>query len=246
MRRFFFLACLLAVLVAASTAGAKPTAQSWASPQIQAVVEAGLMAPSVGEFRAGDPVTETELAVVLASFGIPVTVVDPYRRISLRELDAKLVAAAGLRAEAQELRLAAFYAGLQPGYWFGTETVARLLGFRLNHPKDQEYLELQPAQPATRAEAAYSIARLLTLEESEVDAVRTTLESFLLPAMTPLQRTLITRAARFVGMPYVWAGTSERPQKLGGVRQPGGFDCSGFVWRVFKLEPTKGAPGLAT
>jgi cell wall-associated NlpC family hydrolase len=26
---------------------------------------------------------------------------------------------------------------------------------------------------------------------------------------------------------------------------PGGFDCSGFVWRVYKLEPFAGAPGLA-
>jgi cell wall-associated NlpC family hydrolase len=26
---------------------------------------------------------------------------------------------------------------------------------------------------------------------------------------------------------------------------PGGFDCSGFVWRVYKLESFAGAPGLA-
>jgi cell wall-associated NlpC family hydrolase len=26
---------------------------------------------------------------------------------------------------------------------------------------------------------------------------------------------------------------------------PGGFDCSGFVWRVFKLQPFAAAPSLA-
>ena len=26
---------------------------------------------------------------------------------------------------------------------------------------------------------------------------------------------------------------------------PGGFDCSGFVWRVFKLQPFAGAPALS-
>jgi cell wall-associated NlpC family hydrolase len=48
-----------------------------------------------------------------------------------------------------------------------------------------------------------------------------------------------------VGSPYVWAGTSERPQQLFGRTVPGGFDCSGFVWRVYKLEPFAGAPALA-
>jgi cell wall-associated NlpC family hydrolase len=30
----------------------------------------------------------------------------------------------------------------------------------------------------------------------------------------------------------------------GSVLMPGGFDCSGFVWRVFKLEPLPEVPGL--
>ena len=32
---------------------------------------------------------------------------------------------------------------------------------------------------------------------------------------------------------------------LFGKRMPGGFDCSGFVWRVYKLEPFVGGPALA-
>ena len=45
---------------------------------------------------------------------------------------------------------------------FGTEVVARLLGLRINHPAAQDYLELRPQDTATRAEAAYSAAQILS------------------------------------------------------------------------------------
>ena len=57
---------------------------------------------------------------------------------------------------------------------------------------------------------------------------------------------MLTRAVSFVGYPYVWGGTSEAPQQPFGKPTPGGFDCSGFVWRVFKLEPFPGASALAS
>lgn len=237
---------MVTLLAVAGTAGAQPAApKSWASSQIKAVVEAGLLAPSVSTFRPQDPLTIGELAPVLATFGLEVTVVDPARPVTLRELDAQLVTAAGLRESARAIQVTAYDAGLKPKKWLGTETVARLLGLRVNHTKDKEHLELQLDQPATRAEAAFSIARLLAVGETELEEVRATADSFYLPALTPLQQTLIGRALRFVGSPYVWAGTSEKPQKLAGRMQPGGFDCSGFVWRVMKLQPTPGAPGLS-
>ena len=53
--------------------------------------------------------------------------------------------------------------------------------------------------------------------------------------------------SRSSACPYVWGGTSELPQQLwDGKQVPGGFDCSGFVWRVFKLEPFEGASALAS
>ena len=116
----------------------------------------------------------------------------------------------------------------------------------MNHLKNEEQLELQLAQPATRAEAAYSFARLLALQESDVESAEAALESFDFPELSVWQQTVLRRALRFVGSPYVWAGTSEKPQQLFGRTLPGGFDCSGFVWRVFKLEPFAGAPELAT
>ena len=203
------------------------------------------MAPSVAEFRPDDPLTSTELATVLASFGGSVTVVDPNRTVTIRELDARLVSLVGLRSAAMQIRLAALNAGLSPKSWLGTETIARMLGLRINHERASETLELQLTQPATRAEAAYSIARVLALTPEELETARETAATFAVPYVNDSQRAVIARALRFVGSPYVWAGTSERTQKLSGKEFPGGFDCSGLVWRVYKLEPYAGVPALA-
>ena len=246
MRRVAFLT-VLAFIAVVGSAGAQPTPtmRSWAAPQIQQVVDAGLMATSVADFRPDDHLTSVELATVLASLGVEVTDVEADRPVTVRELDAKLVTALGLRPQARELRLGADAAGLLPRTWLGTETAARLLGLRINHAKTQDELELQLSQPATRAEAAYSIARILALSDYELEAVREELESFSFPQLSVWQQNVLRRALRLVGSPYIWAGTSERPQQLFGRTLPGGFDCSGFVWRVYKLEPFAGAPGLA-
>jgi cell wall-associated NlpC family hydrolase len=244
MRQVSLLACVLALLCAAGTAGAQPTPRSWASPQIEAVVAAGMMSPSVEEFRPDDLLTSGELALVLASFGADVTVTAPDKVVTIRELDAQLVTIAGLRPQARAIRLEAERVGLAPKAWVGTETVARLLGFRLNHLMANDEREVQLNQPATRAEAAYSIARLLSLEQWQVDAARAAAATFFLPELSTWQQTVLRRTLRFVGSPYVFAGTSERSQRLFGKTLPGGFDCSGLVWRVYKLEPFAGAPTL--
>ena len=237
---------IVALLAVVGSAGAQPTPspRSWAAPQIQEVVGAGLMAASVADFRPDDTLTSVELATVLASLGVEVTDAETDRPVTVRELDAKLVTALGLRPQARALRLGADAAGLMPRTWLGTETAARLLGLRFNHLKTQEELELQLSQPATRAEAAYSVARVLNLQDYELTAARGALESFTFPQLSAWQQNVLRRALRLVGSPYIWAGTSERPQPLFGRVLPGGFDCSGFVWRVYKLEPFAGAPGL--
>jgi cell wall-associated NlpC family hydrolase len=234
-------------LAAGGTAGAQPgAAPSWAAPQIRTVVASGLMAATVDGFRPDDPLAWGELAPVLATFGAPIPAVDPGAPVTVAELDRHLVVAAGLRMAAKQIRAAALAAGLDPKPSLGNETVARLLGLRLNHTRDRERLELQLAQPASRAEAAYSIARLLTVQPAEVASIRQAAASFAFPALDAWQRAVLGRALRFVGSPYVWAGTSERSQQIGGALMPGGFDCSGLVWRVYRLEPFAGAPRLAT
>lgn len=246
MRRIVLACALSALAIAAGTADARSNAtRSWAAPQIQAVVDAGLMGTSVEDFRPDDPLTWSEFGTVLGTLAVPFQYDDPDRAVTVRELDAGLVTAAGLRVSARRIRYAATSAGLAPKASLGTETVARLLGLRVNHARDEELLELQLSEPATRAEAAYSLARVLALQPTEVDSVRQAAETFSFPVLHPWQEAVLRRALRFVGAPYVWAGMSERPQQLAGGLAPGGFDCSGFVWRVYKLEPYPGAPKLA-
>ena len=247
MRRIALLLSL-AVLAATATAGAQPPpVRSWAAPQIETVVAAGLMAPSVTDFRPDELLTSSELASALSSLGAEAAVADdPFRPVTVRELDAQLVTIVGLRPQARELRLGAEFAGLMPRPWLGTETVARMLGLRINHLQAEDARELQVSQPVTRAEAAYSIARVLTIQQYELDGVRLALDTFTFEPLSVWQQNVLRRALRLVGSPYVWAGTSERPQPLFGRKLPGGFDCSGFVWRVYKLEPFAGAPALST
>ena len=49
----------------------------------------------------------------------------------------------------------------------------------------------------------------------------------------------------YVGYPYVWGGTSPTAEADFGVPAAGGFDCSGFVWRVYKLTSYPGEGSLA-
>jgi hypothetical protein len=167
--------------------------------------------------------------------------------VTIRELDAALVGFLGLGDAARTVTGALRDAGLRPKAGVGTETVARLLGLRFNHPAAEDTLELGLDDPATRAEAAFSLARLLDLSGWEQDQIRTSIEQLVLPGLTDPQRQVLKRAVSFVGWPYIWGGTSEERQQLWQGRPlPGGFDCSGFIWRVFKLEPFPGASALAT
>lgn len=232
--------------------GIAPVTDSWADAQIRTVTTAGILGDDPATFRPSDPLTQGELADALAAWGKPFTTpVDPTRLVTMRELDAKLVGALGLTPAARRIRVAARDAGLAPIPILGTETVARLLGLRLNHPQGSDDLELLPSQPATRAEAAYSLARALALVPGQTTWLDELSQTFSLPELDDWQRAVVGRALRFVGYPYVWEGTSERTQQLwsatapgGFVTAPGGFDCSGFVWRVYKTKPFAGAPLL--
>ena len=161
----------------------------------------------------------------------------PAAPVTVKQLDAVLVAYLGLGGAAREIQSTLKNAGLQPPANTGTEAVARLLGLRLNHPAAQDSLELLPLQPVTRAEAAYSFAQLLSLPDGTTEAVQQAADAFTLPELTAWQQRILTTAVHYVGYPYVWGGTSPTAENLFGVHSAGGFDCSGFVWRVYKLTP---------
>lgn len=242
MRRAALVA-LLAVLALGASASAQ--AASWAQPQIRVVVREGVMGPSVAAFRPRQPLTAAALARAMTALtGAERAAARPNRLVRMRELERALVRAAGLVRSARRVQAEVRSAGLEPPSRLGAEVIARMLGLRYDHPSEDDGLELRPRDRASRAEAAYSFAKLLQLSDWTVPYVEDRVETFDLPLLTSWQRRILTRAVSFVGFPYVWGGTSERRQTLFGVTSRGGFDCSGFVWRIYRLEAYPGAPQL--
>jgi len=239
------LALVVLALVAASPAAA---ATSWAQPQIKVVTARGLMGGNSASFRPDDPLTAGELFDLVSGLtgkSAPIGL-DSSTPVTISQLDAQLVRSLGLLPAAQEFTTAIRSAGLIPTRYFGTEVVARLLGLRFNHPAAQDTLELGPDNVATRAEAAYSAARVLAFNGSEPDLVARLAATFQPAPVSGYQRAVLQTAVSFVGYPYVWGGTSEGPQDPfgNGNLVPGGFDCSGFVWRVYRLQAYAGATAL--
>ena len=171
---------------------------------------------------------------------------DPDKPATMAQLDLRLVESLGLGKAANEFTAGARAAGLKVPGRFGTEVVARLLGLRLNHPASEDSLELLPTDPATRAEAAYSAAQILNFSGWEVAGVQTLADTFALPAFTGWQKRILATAVARIGMPYIWGGESDGPETAFGVSSRGGYDCSGFVWRVYKLQAYPGEGPLAS
>jgi cell wall-associated NlpC family hydrolase len=244
LRLLALFACLLVGLAAAP--GASPAGRSWAQPQIRLVVSHGLMARTVGSFRPNDALTQGELSILVADLTDqpPKTPADPAAGVTMAQLDARLVRALDMSDDASSFQNVAAAAGLRPPARFGSEVVARLLGLRMNHPTGQDDLERLPNDTATRAEAAYSVAQLLTLSNRQRQEVEDAATTFELPQLTPWQRKVLTTAVKFIGYPYIWGGEFETPQSPYGAQAQGGFDCSGFVWRLYKVQPYPGAPQL--
>jgi cell wall-associated NlpC family hydrolase len=241
------LLCALVALIAAAPAVAAKSGPSWAQAQIKAVVSAGLMGDDTASFRPNDPLTRGVLEELVAGLtdAVPVTPATPASKVTITGLDGRLVGALGLADASRLFADGARNAGLTVPARFGSEATARLLGLRTNHPAAQDDLELLPSDTATRAEAAFSAAKVLQFQGWESDSVREEAATFVLPTLTAWQKRILTTAFRFIGYPYVWGGESETEESPFGKQARGGFDCSGFVWRVFKLEHYAGSGHLA-
>ncbi len=237
-RRLLPHACLLVTLLAwsSSDAAAKP-ATSWAQAELRAVVAAGLMAKETAA-HPNDALTRAELETITSGLlHVPATApTTPMTAVTMSSLDTKLVTTLGLAESAKLFTENAKSAGLTPPARFGTEAVARLLGLRTNHPAALDKLELSPNEPASRAEAAYSAARILRFGEWDMTPAQELASTFVLPTLMPWQKQVLTTAVRFIGYPYIWGGESETTSSPYGPQAHGGFDCSGFVWRVYKLQ----------
>jgi cell wall-associated NlpC family hydrolase len=228
-------ACLAVPALAAADSGS--SSASWAKTEIRAVVARGLMAPDVKSFRPEDELTRGELAQLESGLtGRPARRPSgPDSAVTMAELDKRLVGVLALNGPAAAFSGAARAAGLKVPSRFGTEIVARLLGLRTNHPAGQDDLERFPSDPAPRAEAAFSVARLLQLGPRDAAYASSEALTFSLPPLDAWQQRILEKAFSLVGDPYVWGGETEAE---------GGFDCSGFVWRVYKLQKYPGAGSL--
>ena len=181
-----------------------------------------------------------------ATAGAPKQLANPGKPVTMAQLDARLVAVLGLAPAASTFTKSAKAAGLKVPSRFGTEVVARLLGLRLNHPASADALELLPNDPATRAEAAYSVAQMLTFDGWEVQGILQLADAFVLPDLDGWQTQILDAAVAHIGMPYIWGGTSDKAETVFGVTSHGGYDCSGFVWRVYKLQAYPDEGSLAS
>jgi cell wall-associated NlpC family hydrolase len=268
-----------AILAAGATAGSTSNPPNWAKKEIKTVVAHGLMgASSVSTFKPNKPLTVQALTDLASGLGQAVgqpaahaaarstspdtfTTTSPTDTttttpaggssgVTMATLDRKLVSSLGLLPQARQFAQAATAAGLNVPKRFGTEVVARLLGLRINHPAAQDYLELRPQDTATRAEAAFSAAQILSFgllaDSWQIAEVKQLAATISLPALTPWQQQILDFALTKVGMPYIWGGTSDGTETEFGVTSRGGYDCSGFVWRVYKLQSYAGEGDLAS
>ena len=220
--------------------------QSWAKAEIKLVTDHGLMGGNAASFRPDTPLTRAALDDLVAGLTQtpPVASGAPTAHVTIAGLDQRLVRSLGLSDDARLFYLGARAAGLQPPARFGTEVVARLLALRKNRPAASDDLELLPNDVATRAEAAYSAAQILRFRGRETEAIEGAATGFQLPQYTPWQQKILQTAVNLIGFPYVWGGTSTGAQTLFGVTSRGGFDCSGYIWRVFKLARYVGDEAL--
>ena len=240
--------CACVCLGAPTVVLAKET-RSWAHREIQTVTARGLMGGNASTFQPDAPLTRRaldELLGALAETAAPPPAAGAGGHVTLAGLDGGLVRALDLSDEARRFYLAARATGARPPARFGSEVVARLLGLRKNHEAANDHLELLPEDVSTRAEAAYSAAQILRLSKSATGSVEQAASEFELPVYTPWQRRVLGTAFGLVGYPYVWGGTSSGDQTVFGVRSRGGFDCSGFAWRVYKLQQYPGGAPLAS
>ena len=212
------------------------TAANWNPREQRLVVRAGLMHDLGGGFDGAAPLSDRSMGVALTAIAareptpVHVAALGP---LSVERFDALLDDQLGLRHAAAHVQRVAERAGLDPPSYFGTEVVARYVGLRDTHPPADAAIDLFPTDPITRAEAAHSFAVVLRDGGWAIAGARAALRSFQLPRYDAAQREVLRIAVSKIGMPYVWGGTTDNTAD--GLAH-GGYDCSGFIWRVYKVS----------
>lgn len=207
-------------------------------PLLTVLALLAVVAPAASA-RAAAPLTGTrlhaELGTLAAQLGVS-PVKAPFSRVTVTTFDALLVEQLGAGDVAAAVQHEAWRAGLNPPPAFGTEAVARLLGLRDNQPYPHEDRELYPTDAITLAEAKHSFDVARKWDGTAAAWVRDKFSTFTLPDYDTAQKRVLRLAVSKIGMPYVWGGETDTASSYFGGQTHGGYDCSGFVWRVFKLS----------
>lgn len=224
-----------------------PAVRSWVSSAIMTVLATGALPGVTADTIAPDgaldgPALSAFVALAFPKGAKKVRQIAAGQPVTMGDVDAAFVSAAGLDAaavRAEQLITAAGYVA-RPGV--GYEIVARLMRLRTNLDQSDDIKEHAWYEQASRGDAIWSAAQVLQWGGWEKQGAIDTVELLAtLPATTGPQHDAVQRAFDFIGMPYIWGGTSEKPQILFGYNTAGGFDCSGFLWRVLALDPTSPA-----
>lgn len=198
---------------------------------------------TVESLRLDDPLDGPSLAAfVTAAFpksGKRVRQIPAGQPVTLGDVNAAFVSAAGMDATAARAEQLIAAAGYVVRPRLGTEIVARAMKMRVNLDQAEDAKEHAWYEQASRGDAIWTAAQVLQYGGWEKQAAIDLVE--LLAGLQPLsgpRKDAVQRGFDFIGMPYIWGGTSEQPQILFGRNTAGGFDCSGFTWRVLALDPT--------
>jgi len=234
--------------LAPAGASGQITLANWDTAQQHQVVRAGLMSDLHGhDFGGGQRLRRaqadsamTALAAMInqdpSAWGQQASLPAVHAQqsvLTVTGFDGLVVDQLGLASVAAHVQRATAQVGLRPPSYYGTEVVARFLGLRYDHPAGTDQLELFPTDQITRAEAAWSLAQVLDAGSWSPVSARQTLSAYELPGMTADQLTALRIAVSRIGYPCVYAGTTDNTAD--GLAH-GGFDCSGFVWRVYKIS----------
>jgi cell wall-associated NlpC family hydrolase len=169
----------------------------------------------------------------------------PTDPVSTRTFEKAILLAMGLSGPADALANIHEDGGYayNVGPMFPYLQLANALGLRYNHDSAHESMDLEPADPITRDEVAYSLY-VAKSNASYLVAQANAYRSLVLPThdpaadrSQPFKRAVTAFALDYVGDPYIWGGEWDAASPPGyccGTQIKGGFDCSGFVWWLMK------------
>ena len=250
------LGAAVAAPASASAAGA-PTLSNWDSAQQRQVVKDGLMSAPGGSFQGAAPLTAAQANAALAAVAVRLqaagdqpgtaagaqtvhTVRIGGGLVTVTRFDAMVVDQLGLADVAGARAVGGGLGRPAPAGLLRNRGGGALPGAALR-PSSTEPTSSSCSRP-TRSPGPRRRGRWPRWPPSaswNVDGARQSLAGFALPTMTADQRQALRIAVSRIGYPYVYAGesdTAEPASWMWGPQAHGGFDCSGFVWRVFKLS----------